>query len=192
MAVLSRSSTPSGPIYEVNVTTKSIERQVTMSGTQYTTTTIVSPGNVTTFGSVLADVAKNGSVVSMIKSSGNLSSQPLPLALFWFLFLQNYSSSGSRTVSTSGIMIGTTKMSVANWELPTLVEVIVQDGCNGEPATTTTVTISHSEVQAGQVPGTNFTLVTRYSLVYSIKSNSTISSISEFSATEEVTGFTVA
>jgi hypothetical protein len=77
-------------------------------------------------------------------------------------------------------------------ELPASVNVVIQEGCDGQPATATTVTISHWEVQVGQVPGTNFTLVTRYSQVYSIQSNSTTSSSSGFSATEEVTGFTVA
>lgn len=192
MAVLNRSLTSSGPIYEVNVTTKSIERQVTVSGTQNTMTTIVSPGNITTVGSLLADVARNGSVVSTIGSSGNLSAPPLPLVFFAPLFLQNYSSSGSRAVSTSTITVGTTRMTVANWEPPTLVEVMVQDGCNSAPATIMILTISHQEVQAGQVPGTNFPLVTRYSQVYSIQSNSSTSSSSEFSVIEEVTGFTVA
>ncbi len=192
MAVLNRSSTPSGPIYEVNVTSKSIEPQVTTYETQNATTTITSPGNVTSIGSVVADVARNGSVFSMIRSTGNLSSTPLPLALFTPLILLNYSSSGGRTVSTSTITIGTTKMSVANWEPPTLVEVIVQDGCNGEPATTATATISHSEIQFGQVPGTSFTLVTRFSEVLSMQSNSTAFSPSRLSLTEEVTGFTVA
>ena len=189
MAVLSRSSAPSGPLYEVNVTTESIEPQVTISSYGNTTTTITSPGNVTRIGSVLADLAKNGSVVSMIRSSGNLSGLLLPLWLFVPLLSQNYSSSNSRTIGTSTVTIGTTRMSVTNLEFPDLVNLIIQEGCSGQQATTTKETISHWEVQVGQVPGTTFTLLTRYSQIFSIQSNSTST---EFSITEEVTGFTIA
>ena len=192
MTVLNRSSTPSGPVYEVNITTESVGRRVNVSETQRVTTTIISPGNFTSVGSELANVAENGSVVSMIGSSGNLSSQPLPLAFFGPQLLQDYSSSGSREVSTSTVTIGTTKMTVTDWQLPTLVQVVVDDACDGVPATTMTVTASHQMIQAGQVPGTDFTLVTRYAQKYSMQSNSTSFPSSELSVTEEVTGFTVA
>lgn len=192
MTVLNRSSTPSGLGYEVNITTESVGRRVNVSETQRVTTTIISPGNFTSVGSELANVAENGSVVSMIRSSGNSSSQPLPLAFFAPLLMQGYSHPGSREVSASTITIGTTKMAVANWQLPASVDVIVQNGCDGEGATKVTLTTSHETVQAGQVPGTDFTLVTRYALTYSMQSNSTSPSSSEFSVTEEVTGFTVA
>lgn len=192
MTVLSRSPTAPGAAYEVNVTTKSIEPQVTVSYSQSTTTTITSTGNVTRIGSVLADIARNGSVVSTKRSSGNLSSPPLPLESFVPLLLQNYSSANSRAVSTATVTIGTTRMSVTNLALPVLVNVIILQGCNGAPPTKTTLTISDWEVQVGQVPGTDFTLVTRFSQIYSVRSSSTTTSSSGFSVNEEVTGFTVA
>ena len=190
VAVLSRRSTPSGPIYEVNVTTMSIAPVNLAYLTQNTETTITSSGNITRIGSVLADLASNGSVVSMIRSTGNLSGLPLSLWYGVSLFSQNYSFSNSRTISTSTDTIGTTRMSVTNMGLPTLVTVVVQQGCGQQAATTTKETISNRDVQFGMVPGTDFALVTRSSQVYSIQWNSTASS--EFSLTEEVTGFTVA
>jgi len=189
MAVLSRSWAPSGPLYEVNVTSESIEPQVTISSYGNTTTTITSPGNVTRIGSILADLAKNGSVVSTLRSSGNLSGLLLPLLFFVPQLSQNYSSSNNRILNTSTVTIGTTRMNITNLELPDLVNVVIQEGCGGQQGTTFREVITHWEVQVGQVPGTTFSLLTRYSQTYSIQSTSTST---EFKVTEEVTGFSVA
>ena len=63
--VLNRSLSGSEDIYEVNVTTKAIELNVEIQGSQNSRTTIVQPGNHTNIESILALVSSNGSVISI-------------------------------------------------------------------------------------------------------------------------------
>jgi hypothetical protein len=192
--VLNKSSSPSGTTYEVNVTSRSVGRSVAVSEDQNSTTTMVSPGNITRIGSVLEDISSNGSVISTKSSIGNQSFPTTPLQFFTpELFGVSSSSSQLRTINNSTVRIGSTMMNVTNLERPVTVEVMVQEACSGTPATMTVVTISHWDIQVGRVPGTTFNLVTRYSQEYSVQSNSSSPiSPSEFSVTEQVTSFTVA
>ena len=192
--VLNRTSSPSGTIYEVNVTSRSVGRSVTVSEDENSTTTLVSPGNITRFGSVLEDISSNGSVISTKTSIGNQSFAITPLQFFTpVIFGVPSSSSQVRTISNSTVRIGSTVMGVTNLERPVTVEVMVQEACSGRPTSMTVVTVSHWDIQVGRVPGTTFNLVTRYSQEISIRSNSSSPiSPSEFSTAEQVTSFTVA
>jgi hypothetical protein len=193
LLVLNRSSSSSGATYLVNATARSVGPSVTMESTQNFTTTIIG-GNQTRVGSVLARIASDGSPISTERTSGNLSFV-YPLQFFIPLISIDLSSSNHQLhrVNSTIVTIGSTRMVVTNFELPSEAIVEFQEGCNTEPSSSLTVTFSNLVVQAGRVPGTNFDLVTQYSERLVVPSNSSPSAPpSILVGVEKVTSFTVA
>jgi len=195
LLVKNRTSSSSGVTYLINVTMKEVGPNVTVESTPNYTTTMIS-GNQTTEGSVLARVASNGSLISTEATSGNPGFTYMPLVFFFPLISFNLSRPNNQLheVNSTIVAIGSTSMVVTNYDLPSEVLVVLQEGCNAGPSTSSTVTVSNWEVQAGRVPGTNFTLTTQFSERFVAQSNSTSSSASPpiLDVVEKVTSFTIA
>lgn len=200
LLVLNRSFTSSRPVYLVNVTAKAVSSNVTMvSGNGSTTTTEKTGGNQTQMGSVLGLVVSNGSMVSVERSSGEYSAMPqlttVPLYFFETIVSLNFSASNYslHPINTTVVTIGSTRMVVTNYELPTLVLVQLLEGCGSETSSVSEVVIvSNVLIQEGRVPGTDFTLITLLSERFAFQSNS--SSPSGFppsTITEQVKSFSV-
>lgn len=108
--------------------------------------------------------------------------------LFFFpLISEKYLSNQLAVINTTAVTIGSTAMNVTNYEHSSQVILQMMGGCNGEAATRITTTVSNWALQAGHVPGTNFTLLTQYFQQYSIESNS--SSPSKFTLAWRVASF---
>lgn len=199
--VLNRSTVAGVQIDEINSTTEvSFANEVVQSSGNYTTT-VVGPGNVTNAESMLVLFESNGTVIPVNNASGNenLGESGSSLISFLPIVAQSnlISSSGTSKINSTTVTIGSTKMQVTNYQRPSLVEYMTNEGCNST-AFTETISIFNTLIQAGIVPGTNFTLVTQYkfdeesSLSYSNSSSSSSSSGSELFLDLRVTSFTVA
>ena len=201
LLVLNRSYTSSGPEYLVNVTVESVGPSTTVSASQGFTTTMNNVNQTTTV-SVLGVVVSNGTMISLERSSGEaaVASQLTTFPLDFFGALVALNPSASSTQSTTGLLhrinstvvtIGPTRMAVTNYGLPAFVIVDLLQGCGSETTSTTTVGgISHEAIQAGLVPGTDFTLVTQFSTAFELRSNSSSASApTSFGILEKVTSF---
>ena len=184
LSVLNRSFTGPRPLYLVNVTLNEFS---TLGGNQ------------TQMGSVQGRVASNGTMISVERSSGTsvltdqLTTSPLE---FFQTFASVNSTASSYTlhrVNSTVATIGSTRMIVTNYEIPTLVAVELLEGCGSGASTHSMVAIvSNGTIQAGQVPGTDFTLITLISESYAFQYNSTSpTSIPPASISEKVTSFGV-
>ena len=200
LLVLNRSFTSSGAAYLVNVTMEEVSSNVTTVNVNglltYTSTTV---GNQEQVGSVLGLVVSNGSMVSVEKSSGasvvtnELTVYPLGSFEPFASINSTASNLALHRLNSTVVEIGSTRMIVTNYELPTLVMVQLQEGCSpGTPGVSSVATISNGTIQAGRVPGTDFTLITEISESFAFQSNSTsFSGISSASVTEKVTSLSV-
>jgi len=201
LLVLNRSFTSSGARYLVNVTMKAISSDTTVVSSSSltngsTTTTTTTGGNQTEVGSLLGLVGSNGSMVSVEKSSGEfaVASQQSTTPLGFFASVASLNSSSIKVLhplNSTVVSIGSMRMLVTNYELPVTVLVLLSEGCDSaSPGAPLTITVSHGAVQAGRVPGTNFTLVTLLSERIAFQSNSTSPlSLPLESITEKVTSF---
>ena len=179
LLVLNRSFASARPVYLVNVTAKEVSSNVTMVSTNdYTTTTSTTIGNQTQMGSVLGLVVSNGSMTLVEKSSGEsaVASQlaTFPLNFFEPFVLLNSSVSNHALypLNSTVVTIGSTRMVVTNYEIPTFVLVDLVEGCGSESSSSSTAMTSYEAIQAGRVPGTDFTLVTQLSARFAFQSNS--------------------
>ncbi|MDG6908307.1 MAG: hypothetical protein JRN20_21260 [Nitrososphaerota archaeon] len=188
------SSSGTATAYEVNITTVAIEPNVEVEGFQNYTTTLVSPGNHTNRESVVAYFSSNGSKISTVGIGRNSTASYAGigyLTYFYPIVTQNYSKSALSVINKTTISIGSTKMDITNYEHPALMIISVQEGCNGEPPITNRATIYDWAVQEGVARGKSFSLLTQYHQIYSVNSNPTSSTSSEFSLNWRVTSFTV-
>ena len=199
LLVLNRSLTSSRPVFLVNVTVKAVSSSLTTMTSNGLTTTSTIPGSQTLKGSMLGLVASDGSVISVGRSIGDpaLTSE-LAISPFTFFVtlvsLNGFASSfGLHLVNNAFVTIGSTRMLVSNYALPTVVLTELLVGCGPEPLSAAVVeTVSDAAIQAGRVPGTDLTLITRFSEKVAFQSNSTSSSsLPAGSVTEEVTSFSV-
>jgi len=200
LQVLNISYSGSRPVYLVNVTMVGVSSNVTMVNiiNGFTTTSTTS-GNQTEVGSVVGTVASNGSLISVDKSTGvaAITNQLtlFPLGFFETLTPVNSTSPNYvlRASNSAVVTIGSTRMLVTNFELPTVVLVQFVEGCGSGTSTVSTAgTVTNVTIQEGRVPGTNFKLVTQFSETIILGSNS--SSTSKFpptSISEKVTSFSV-
>jgi len=200
LQVLNRSYSSSSPVYLVNVTVKEVSSNVTMvSSSGFTTTTSTTGVSQPQVGTVLGLVASNGSIISVEKSSGvaAVMEQVTTFPLEFFEPFASVSSLGStpslHRLNSTVVTIGSTRMVVTNYAMPTYVLVALLEGCGSEsPMVSTTSTVSNGTIQVGRVPGTDFTLVTQISETLAIQTNSTASSgIHSASFSERVTSFSV-
>jgi len=198
LLVLNRSITDSRPVYLVNVTVDEEASNVSMVGSNGFTTTTTTAANQTQMGSVLGLAASNGSMISVEGLSGesDITSQLTASPLGYF---ENFVSIDSTTsghplhlINSTVVTIGSNRMIVANFELPSYVVFQLQEGCGSEPPTLSTVaTIANETIQAGKVPGTDLTLITLISESLVFQSNSTSPSGNETaSIVAKVTSFT--
>ena len=199
LLVLDRNLSSSSPVYLVNVTVKGVSSNVAVvSSNGLTTTTSTISGNQTQMGSVLGLVVSNGSMISLERSTGEpavtLQLTTFPLEFFGsFVSLNHYTSSYAlRAVNSTVVTIGSTRMVVTSYLLPTLVLAQLLEGCGSEPSSVSTVaTVSNVVIQAGLVPRTELTLLTLLSERFAFQSNSTSPSLFPARITERVTSFSV-
>ena len=172
--VLNRTSVGSQEIYEVNVTI--VEPNIAVPSSNLTTTVTQSGGTRgTVMEAMLASVSSNGTVISANGETGyfalNLYQQNMNF--FSFLNLRNFPPDHSVVISRTTIQIGSTSMNVTNYAVPSTIIIQTMQGCDGSAASMFTESLLDQTMQVGIVPGTNFTLLTLYSLRVSIGSNST-------------------
>jgi hypothetical protein len=198
LLVLNRSFIGSLPVDLVNVTVKEVLSNATMVGSNgLTTTTYTSSGSQTTMGSVLGRVVSNGSMISVERSSGGFAgaSQLTIVPLSFFATLASWNSSSSSAlhqINRTVVTIGSSRMVVTNYEGPTVVLVELMQACGSSPSSTSVFTTSHEVIQAGIVPGTDYTLVTSFSARLALQSNSSSSSVPlNATVTEKVSSFIV-
>ena len=130
------SSQDYGQIYEVNLTTKTVDFNVQVQESQNLTTTIVQPGNHTTVQTGIFLVSSNGTVISVNGVGGvQASRESLGAFLFFFqIFSDNVNSIPSNQLSvinTTKVTIGHTTMDVTNYKHSSMVNVEILQSCAG-------------------------------------------------------------
>jgi len=201
LSVLNRTSSGPVPEYLVNVTmTESGANTSEVSVNDGLTTTTTISGTQVQIGSALGLVVPNGTMVSLLRSSGSSlasgQTSAFPLSFFSFMAVSNLSSSirSFHQVNSTVVTIGTNRMVVTDYLLPALDIVEVQQGCGSSPSNSSTAgTFSDEVLQAGQVPGSRFTLVTQFSetILFAQVYSSTSKAVNA-SVTLKVTSFSLA
>lgn len=198
-AVLNRSTVAGVQIDEINYTAKTVFANEAVQASGNTTTTIIVPGNVTNEESMLVLFESNGTVIPVNNAGGNevQGDSGSVLASFLMILPQSnlISSSDISKINTTTVAIGSTRMQVTNYQRPSLLDYLTNEGCSGS-SFTETISVFNTLIQIGTVPGTNFTLVTQYrfdedSSISFSNSTSSSSSPSEAVLDWTVTSFTV-
>jgi hypothetical protein len=196
VTVLNESSEDRMRTYLVNVSTTFTGSYVTTESNLGTTTTVTSV-NQTTTSWVLAWVAPNGTAIETLRTGGNSTAYTSTFELLSLLSplvapdLLFSATSQSQLVNRTTVVIGSTSMYVTNYRFASEVYLISEESCAGQPPSVTTFAISRAEFQVGVVPGTDFTLVTRYYYAGMISEPSGSGASGPYSVVEMVASFTV-